>query len=431
MSLPPPTPEREIDDGDSTRFTVFDEDAPKDPTFEDTEHWETFERLMSELPVKHARCADIEHPRQFLDAVLGAVTSEFIEGIGEVRAQSYDISEGDNWAKVMIAAAQVARTTPAFFFNKLLTPEDDELAPCSQQYKTELEYLRRAHAESDVRKYNVTAELLRMSGTYAQHRRMEWTACLIKLVHLCMAIFKPAMRSAMGTKASVVKRHEKIAAAPRDSEDFLLSYREPRRAAGDFARGELYELDVFIYEVLVHLALPNIHLNSLTRISNLLCLSEYHAVRCALDASSSTILYICLMSPQYMLHVWLPYMKLYYPKMFKEEEDTREEVKRYREASVLPRWTHLELYLPSKYVGAPQNPENFVPFLQMFFGEMLAPEFRRSFTSVTMPRDYLLLRTPPGEIFTVGCRDSIAFRRPKRASAPKKGAFALKRARTE
>ena len=123
-------------------------------------------------------------------------------------------------------------------------------------------------------------------------------------------------------------------------------------------------------------------------------------------------------------------MRLYYPGMFDVDESLEpEHCRAYHAATALPRWTHLEFYLPSKHQCAPQDPEDFLPFLQDFFMRNLSPAFRASFASVSTPRDYLLLRAAPGEVFTVLREDSIATRRSKRNKSPAPGAFSAKRLR--
>lgn len=434
MALPPPTPERE-DDGTMARFTVFDDDDEEEvrqPVFEDTEHLETFVEYLSKRPVLTPSYGEVTQPRQLISALLGNVADDFVEGIGSLRASSRHINERTDWTEVMIMACQVASASPQHFFNKLLTPDESTHAPCSIHFKNELEYLKQAHDSADVRKYNVIGELLQQTGACSNRIRMEWTAALIKLVHLCIAVFKPGMRKAVGTKGALVKRREAaIEASPR-SNDYILSYAQPYRAVRDFVSGKIYDVDIFIYELFVHLAMPNIHMSKLTPTTNLFCLAEYHAVRCAVDASSSSVLYICMMSPAYLTDVWLLYMRLYYPRMFVEDERREtEQTLAYRQASVLPQWTHLELYTPSKHQCVPCNPKEMVSFVQLLFNQVLAPEFRASFKSVTVPPEYTRLVTAPGEIFTIIPDDTIAHRRSKRVKSPKPGAFSLKRARTE
>lgn len=415
MSLPPPTPERD----EPLEYINFDDEQyQRAPQYEDTAHHETFVEIMKALPVAHVRAADVQHPRQLLSCLLGRVSEEFLMGIGDVRAASHQLDERVDWAEVMELAAQVGGSNAQHFFNKLLTPEQSVHAPCSVNFKDEYEYLTTTCALPISRKYDVIGELFDRAGPYDKRVRMEWTAALIKLVHLCVAIYRPSMRTALGRTKVLEQRRE---AAAQD----VRSYMHPREAVRLFTRGEVFDVDMFIYETLLAIACPEACLSKYIRTTNLLCLAEYHAVRCAVDACSPSTLNICLMSPSYLRDVWYPYMQLYYPRMFvvEEEKDT-EEVRAYREASVLPQWSTLVFYAPNKHQCAEQNPKDFIPFLQQFFVQALTPEFRASFSKIVMgPRDYFLLCTAPGEVFSTKAKECLAWRRPARQAA-------MKRART-
>lgn len=397
--LPPPTPERVDEENDDDMLKPFDV-VPQDPQaqlprYEDIEHYETFREILSALPVEHVKASEVDQPRELLARLIGTVHEEFIEGIGAVRAESYAVSDSTDWSEMMVLAAQVGSTTPQPFFNKLLSPDESAQAPRSRDFKSEMEFLLGADRKGIGRKWDVLGELLSLTGAYVHRVRAEWTAALVKLIHLCGALFKPAMRPAFGSKATMIKRAENACKT-------VSVYDESSEPIRDMTSGKFYDLDIFIYETLAHLALPELRLSGLLRMIDMTCLAEYHAVRCAIDASSSSVLYICLMSKEYLLGVWQDYMRMYFPRMFVVHEGAEPEALReYRESTTLPKWTHLEFYLPSPHQCASCDPEDFIPFLQSFFTNALTPEFRASFSSIATPGDYTILRVAPGEIFTV------------------------------
>lgn len=432
MSLSPPTPEQERREEAAAEFYTEElqpfavsEPTNLQPTYEDIEHFDTFKELLCALPVQHVKVSEVAQPRDFLTALIGKITPDFLEGIGELRASAHSLSEDVDWAEMMTLAAQVGSKTPQPFFNKLRTPVESNTAPLTRHVKCELDYLLEADTTKVGRKYNVVGALMDMAGPYVHRVRAEWTAALIKLVHLCVAVFKPAMRGTVGTRATVQKRLEAAASE-------VSVYSQPHAVLKEFIRGRLFDLDIFVYEMLTHLALPDIRLAGEHVMLDAVCMAEYHAVRCAIDASSSSILYVCLMSEEYILNVWEPYMRLYFPRAFvADEEWDSEELKAYRAASTLPPWKHLMFYLPSPHQIASPDPECMIPFLQDYFSTVLTPEFRASFVTVTTPPDYTLLRAPPGEIFTVCPEITLAARRSKRTCATATTASVLKRTRTK
>lgn len=418
VGLMPPTPEREMEEEELRPFPIFEagEIERRPPTFADTESHSVFVNVMRALPLLQNKRAD--DPRRVLSSVFGTVTQEFLDGIGEVRADSFGFDTDTDWSEVIIRACQVLSTNPRPFFTKLETPEEYEGAPCSRQHKSELDYLTQSDARV-ARPIDVISALFNASGSYVLRLRMEWSAALIKIINLVAELFRPSMRAAIGNKAAVQARFKKYF---KD----VYAYNHPRDAAARFVVGDVFNVDMIIYETLVHIAMPDIHMSHLTGTLNLLWLAEYHSVRCAYDASSSTTLYICLMAPSYLQDVWMPYMRMHFPRIFALDETSSDEVKSFYEASPPPPWKHLVFYLPDKRQNTEQDPEDFIPFLQDFFMAMLTEEFRSSFYSVSTPRDYLLLATAPGEVFTVHKDDSIAYRRSKRICA-QTAKFDLKR----
>ncbi len=429
-ALQPPTPEQERREDAAAEcrddalepFAVAEETCAQ-PVYEDIEHFETFKEILCALPVQHATASEIEAPAELLTRLLGKISPEFLEGVGELRAAAHNLHEDVDWAEMMSLAAQVGSTTPQPFFNKLLTPEESPTAPFSNHYKCELDYLIAADKLSVGRKFNVIGVLLELAGSYIHRVRAEWTAALIKLIHLCVAVFKPSMRGAVGTRATLEKRREAAAAT-------VAVYNQPHVALQNFVRGNFFDLDVFIYETLTHLALPELRLSGQHIMLDAICLAEYHAVRCAIDAASSSILYICLMSADYINLVWDRYMRMYFPRMFVPFNET-EQSRAYLESTTLPKWKQLVFYLPSEHQCPLPNPKHFIPVLQDYFSRWLTPEFRASFATVTTPADYTLLRAPPGEIFTVCTESTLAGRRSKRTCVTSTASPTLKRTRTK
>ncbi len=423
VGLTPPTPERNdaIEEEDDTKivpFSVLDSSeiqyAP--PAFSDTESHSFFVSFMQELPLlTESRASESKDPRHVLAALIGRVNDTFLKGIGEVRADGYGFSEETDWSEVIYQACQVLTTNPRHFFTKLETPSEYAGAPCSVEFGTELDYLKNSDMRV-MRPIDVLSASLNASGSFTLRLRMEWSAALIKLINLVAYIFRPGMRAIIGNKSVVQKRWEKF-------RQEICSYSNPSYSAARFVCGEIFNLDMIIYETLVHIAMPDIHMSHLTGTLNLLWLAEYHSVRCAYDASSSTTLYVCLMSPEYLQKVWMSYMRMHYPRIFHYDATCSQEMRQFYEASPVPTWKHLIFYLPDKRQNIEQDPEEFNPFLNEFFLAVLTPEFRASFDSVSTPRDYLLLTTSPGEVFTVRKEDVIACRRSKRNAAPPLGYF--------
>lgn len=425
--LLPPTPERQEEEEEETLrpFPVFEpgEIERRPPAYPDTETHTEFVNILNALPVlTDKRASDVEDPRHILSTLIGTVTQEFLDGIGEVRADGYGFDTDTDWSEVIYRACQVLSTNPRHFFNKLETPEEYDSVPCSRDFKSELEYLKQCDVRV-ARPIDIISPLFNAAGSYVLRLRAEWSAALIKIINLIADIFRPAMRTAIGNKADVQARFKKCIKE-------VFTYSNPRETVARFVVGDVFSIDMVIYETLVHLAMPEIHMSHLTSTLNLLWLAEYHSVRCAYDASSTSTLYICLMTPSYLMDVWMPYMRMYFPRIFVFDETSSDEVKTYYENNSLPPWKHLSLYLPDKRQNTEQDPEEFIPFLQEFFMTVLTPEFRSMFHSVSTPRDYLLLSTSPGEVFTVHKDDSIAYRRSKRACAQKAN-FNLKRTRTK
>ena len=430
LTLAPPTPEQKpFDPRDEDLigrpYTIFndEDDVCRPPDYKDIESFDVLIDLLLARPQRQVEAADVEDPRRLIDALLGPVDEEFLQGIGDLRADSYKFNEETSWAEIIVTACQVASTNPQYFFNKLETPATAIGAPCSRQHESELEYLK-----SDInrihRAYDVIGALLLRAGPYVFRVRMEWTAVLIKIIHLCSAIFKPWMRAVVGDKAILQKR---LAVARSE----VQVYKEPRTALMNFTSGSICNVDMFIYEVLVHLAMPDVHMNHFTIATNLICFAEYNAVRCAVDASSSSTLYVCLMSMSYICDVWTPYMSMYFPRVFVVHENENEEVQTYRNASPPLPWSHLIFYLPDERQHSHPDPEELFPLLQEYFVRTLSPEFRTMFVSISMSQMSVAC-APLDEIFTVKDQTTLASRRSQRVKKPAPSKFdttPIKRAR--
>ncbi|MFY7868611.1 MAG: hypothetical protein ACOVQN_03850, partial [Exiguobacterium sp.] len=234
LELPPPTPEPEqfdpqADDLCSRPYSIFHEedDVCRPPDYKDIETFDAMIEILRALPQQNVEASEVEDPRKLIDALLGPVSEEFLQGIGDLRADSHKFNETTSWAEVIVTACQVASTSPQHFFNKLDTPATAIGAPCSSRHASELEYLT-----SDVnrvhRAYDVIGALLDRAGPYVFRVRMEWTAVLIKIVHLCVAIFRPWMRAIIGNKSILQKRFDAFRAE-------IPVYNDPRAAVMNFA----------------------------------------------------------------------------------------------------------------------------------------------------------------------------------------------------
>lgn len=416
LTLAPPTPEQKSfdpleDELCSRPYSVFsaEDDVCRPPDYKDIETFDALIDILLSLPQQDVQASDVKDPRKLIDALLGPINEDFLHGIGDLRADSYKFTETTSWAEIIVTACQVASSNPQYFFNKLETPATAVGAPCTQKHASELEYLtsdtNRVH-----RAYDVIGALLDRAGPYVFRVRMEWTAVLIKVVHLCAVIFRPWMRAVVGTKAVLQERFDAFRAE-------IPVYKDPRAAVMNFASGAISNIDVFIYEVLVHLALPEIHLNHFTIATNLICFAEYNAVRCAVDASSSSTLYICLMSLSYIVDVWTPYMRMYFPRVFLEDENESEEIVAYRSASPELTWSHLIFYLPDERQHPLSDPDDLLSGLQTYFDRVLSVEFRTMFVSVSTPQIHSAC-APLDEIFTVKDQSTLALRRSKRVKTP-------------
>lgn len=380
-------------------FGVFDDEPPvNDAKNPNIANWNELVRIVRALPVKTTNLdyegMDRIHPTLVLDRILGPVGEDFIEDIGSVKAETYRLDSSSQWDEVILYAVQVASTSPVKFFNALETPTTNPSAPCSRFHATELEYL----FESDMRlerEFDVVSVLF-SKLKYIERQRTEWSAAFIKLVHLCQAIFKKSMIKIIGTEKVIEERIVQFY-------EELDVCKTPRAKLSDYTEGKGINVAQFMYEIFVCMAYPHLRISTSVMMLNLICGAEYHSVRCAIDACSPTVLHICLMSPRYLVAIWLPYMRLYYPTIFKHD-DKDEHTVAYRAQAHHPTWNHLVFYTPSKSMNSYQDPTDFIPFLQAFFAEELTADFRASFSKIETPNDYKLLHTAPGEIFTPKCR---------------------------
>lgn len=421
MSLSPPTPERLVED-ELRPFPVFDvnEIEPHPPTFRQTETHSAFIVHMRDLPLKPST---LEDPRHVMTALFGPVGQDFLDGIGEVSTEGYKFNLETDWSEVIYHVCQILSTNPRHFFNKLETPDEYQGAPCSRDYKCELDYLKECDKLID-RPLDIIKPLLTASGSFVLRRRTEWSAALIKIIHLVVDIFRSEMRSVLGKKATAMARFKK------HMQD-IHTYMNPRHTLSRFIVGDVFAVDMIIYETLLHLAMPEIHMSNLTGTLNLLWLAEYHSVRCAYDASSATTLYVCLMNPSYFVDVWGPYMRMNFPRIFKHDEETSSaDVNAYYTASPPVTWQHLVFYLPDPRQNVKDDPSTFISFLNLgFFAEMLTPEFLSSFKSISAPPEYEELWKGHEAAFTPRGEQTIALRRSKRSTAPPLGHFSEKRKR--
>lgn len=165
---------------------------------------------------------------------------------------------------------------------------------------------------------------------------------------------------------------------------------------GEF--NEVYKR-AFIYEVLAALVAPNLGLLDFT---NMIFKSEFHVVRAALDAVNPKTLFICALSEEYIDSVWLPYMKLYYPRMFEGHKETAPAVT----------WTSLAIYKPEKKHRVDKvDDQDLSILLTKIFQSECSKDFLQSIKHVDAPLDYHSFRS---DVFE-GCGV-----RPKRAGIARK-----------
>lgn len=414
MSLSPPTPERHEED-ELRPFPVFEagEIEPHPPKFRQTENHSALIVYLRGLPLMTPKCARLvadQDPRRIMTNLFGPVGQEFIDGIGEVSAQGYGFDADSDWSDVFYYACQVMSTNPRHFFNKLETPEEYQGAPCSREYACELDYLKKSDARVD-RPFDIFVPLLASSGSFVLRRRAEWSAALIKIIHLVVDVFRPSMRQFIGSKAAAMARFKKYMKE-------IVPYNNPQFTLARFVTGDVFGIDTIIYETLLHIAMPEIHMSNLTGTLNLLWLAEYHSVRCAYDASSSSTLYVCLMNPSYFVDVWYPYMRMHFPCIFNCEEDSSENVNAFRASSQPSSWKHLIFYLPSPHQHCVEDANALVEYMRVVFTEVLTPDFFSSFLSISGPPNYEELWKGATALFVPHVEPKVAVRRSKRSTAP-------------
>ncbi len=274
----------------------------------------------------------------------------------------------NNYDEVMVEATNVLSTAPVRVFTDLDTRNIK-----NREFKNEVMFFETCDQPLE-RTSPTVVTLMQDLAAMRTCDRQALSAQFLTIVHAIRDIVGSQLKHVtfvMGSDAKILRRTktaEVWATALKNQREILRSL-----ILGDFDKR--YKRG-FIYEVLAALVSPDLQLRNFT---DLILSSEYHVVRAAVDAVHSEKLFVCVLSSEYIQSVWLPYMQLYYPRMFKGHKEN---------AAPLT-WTSLKVYLPKKkHLIDEINDGKLSSLLSSIFQHDCSDEFLQNIKKVDVPDAY-------------------------------------------
>jgi hypothetical protein len=281
----------------------------------------------------------------------------------------------DTIERLFLKATDVLSKSTKKVFGELDTPEENPIAPHNEEYGSELEYLQSGDEVLE-RKSIIPMLLDDMSPCRSNDRRMI-SAQMLVLVHTIRAI----VHSQFDDVSKVIGDDKKILTRVRKSQTWKNVEKDTLTFENNAVLGKFDELlkGGFIYEIFANICSPTVRLSLFT---DSLITAEYHVIRCAMDAVNFKRLRICVLSRQYIVSIWLPYMRLYYPRLFKDHREDAPELT----------WNELVIYLPDQeHLVEPIDHFAMVEFLKEFILNEFDEDFIKRIKNVFAPDEYQTL----------------------------------------
>ena len=300
-------------------------------------------------------------PRDVLDQLLGEPSQAFSE-----------LCKGafDSYVDAIASAVDVLSPSDEHKFNVL-------------DAEREMKFLRNCDVEVHRRMPTINI-LMENVGTYILCARERTCARLLMTVHMLKKLFTRDWRAILGSEEQISAR---LTDEYYQSIDMLGTHKST-------LLGRFEHWDSLVYELLAVLAYNDLRFSVCTRFTEVLLNAEYHMLRPAVDAMGTHVLHVCLFSASYFLDVWSAYMRLYYPRIFKEhdvDESDKEAFEEYARGTELPRWSVLRFYEPMQEIAEQPNHAEMLEFLVCFFKHTFTEQFLRSFKRIHVPEGYDVL----------------------------------------